>query len=308
MFVRDVVLDLSAGSLGGMAGITVGQPFEVLKTRMQARRSPYKNSLQCLKMTVREEGVRALWKGLGPPLSGVALYQAICFASYEATKTALKQSNLINEPQSIVLMAGLASGCATTVVTTPTDLIKIQMQLDRGTGQAKRYPNMFSCLRHIVRRDGLRGLYRGYMVCLARDAPSTLAYFMAYEETKYFLAKHNVNEHTATFIAGGMAGLLSWGCIIPIDRMKTQIQATASHGSNLSILGCAASIVREEGAKGFFRGGGQLLLRAFPVNAVTFLVYERMLDALKGTVDDAKDAHSTMEISVEGSELSISMP
>ncbi|KNC74486.1 hypothetical protein SARC_12970 [Sphaeroforma arctica JP610] len=266
-----------------MVGITIGQPFEVLKTRMQAQHSPYAGSWHCLTSTVNGEGVRALWKGLSAPLSGVAVYQAVCFASYEATKSSIHRHRPGTDSQSAVLISGLASGVATTVITTPTDLIKIQMQLDRGVGSARRYTSMFSCIRAVVRRDGVRGLYRGYTACVARDTPSTLAYFFTYEESKHLMiTRLQINEHTATFVAGGLAGMASWGSIIPIDRVKTQIQAMATqNGRSPGVMECMRNILKKEGFRGLYRGGAQCLLRAFPVNAVTFLVYENMIKLLK---------------------------
>ncbi|KNC74485.1 hypothetical protein, variant [Sphaeroforma arctica JP610] len=226
-----------------MVGITIGQPFEVLKTRMQAQHSPYAGSWHCLTSTVNGEGVRALWKGLSAPLSGVAVYQAVCFASYEATKSSIHRHRPGTDSQSAVLISGLASGVATTVITTPTDLIKIQMQLDRGVGSARS----------------------------------------TYEESKHLMiTRLQINEHTATFVAGGLAGMASWGSIIPIDRVKTQIQAMATqNGRSPGVMECMRNILKKEGFRGLYRGGAQCLLRAFPVNAVTFLVYENMIKLLK---------------------------
>jgi solute carrier family 25, member 33/36 len=45
--------------------------------------------LQCLKHIVQNEGSRALFKGLGPNIVGVAPSRAIYFCTYSQTKEAL---------------------------------------------------------------------------------------------------------------------------------------------------------------------------------------------------------------------------
>ncbi len=77
-------------------------------------------------------------------------------------------------------------------------------------------------------------------------------------------------------LAGGGAGVLSWASIIPVDVIKTRIQNGFQGGS----LECARTILREEGPKGLFRGAAPCLLRAFPVNACTFFVYEETMRAM----------------------------
>ena len=54
-----VVKDLTAGTLGGVAGIVVGQPLDTAKVRLQAKPHLYNNFWHCLGSMIRNEGVRA---------------------------------------------------------------------------------------------------------------------------------------------------------------------------------------------------------------------------------------------------------
>jgi solute carrier family 25 aspartate/glutamate transporter 12/13 len=62
------------GAIAGAFGATVVYPIDLVKTRMQNQRSKvvgemlYKNSLDCAKKVIRNEGVRGLYSGLGPQL------------------------------------------------------------------------------------------------------------------------------------------------------------------------------------------------------------------------------------------------
>jgi hypothetical protein len=66
---------------------------------------------------------------------------------------------------------------------------------------------------------------------------------------------------------------LSWLSVYPIDVIKTRIQA----GDTTPIL----NQVRELGVRGLSRGLGWCLLRAAPVNAVTFWVQDAAMKALR---------------------------
>jgi solute carrier family 25 carnitine/acylcarnitine transporter 20/29 len=119
---------------------------------------------------------------------------------------------------------------------------------------------------------------------------STVFYFLVYYGMKGRLLgekrqEAGVLERTcAELIAGGTAGVLSWGSVIPVDVVKTHIQTDSclrpSERRYRGSLHCAQEILRSQGFGGFTRGGLPLLLRAFPVNAITFFTYERVLSML----------------------------
>jgi solute carrier family 25 aspartate/glutamate transporter 12/13 len=62
------------GSIAGAVGATAVYPIDLVKTRMQNQRSKvvgellYKNSLDCFKKVIKNEGFLGLYRGLGPQL------------------------------------------------------------------------------------------------------------------------------------------------------------------------------------------------------------------------------------------------
>jgi solute carrier family 25 aspartate/glutamate transporter 12/13 len=62
------------GSIAGAVGATAVYPIDLVKTRMQNQRSKvvgellYKNSLDCFRKVVKNEGFVGLYRGLGPQL------------------------------------------------------------------------------------------------------------------------------------------------------------------------------------------------------------------------------------------------
>jgi solute carrier family 25 2-oxodicarboxylate transporter 21 len=68
----DVGQNLALGAASGAAATLLKAPFDVVKSRVQAQlpdahgRLRYRHTWQAVALVAREEGVAALWKGLGP--------------------------------------------------------------------------------------------------------------------------------------------------------------------------------------------------------------------------------------------------
>ena len=68
----------------------------------------------------------------------------------------------------------------------------------------------------------------------------------------------------------------------PFDIIKTRIQTAPwdTPRTDLKIVNITRALIRENGWRYMFRGLGVTLVRAFPVNATVFPVYEFTLDHL----------------------------
>lgn len=99
------------------------------------------------------------------------------------------------------------------------------------------------------------------------------------------MATENEDAHQVALrvlLCGGIAGVVTWASVFPLDVIKTRLQAQPSGTSpesrsllpsvanrqELSTLQMTKEIYRNEGAKAFYRGLGVCSLRAFIVNAV----------------------------------------
>ena len=109
--------------------------------------------------------------------------------------------------------------------------------------------------------------------------PTVGAYFYLYEALRRAMVPEGgIGGPAEHLVAGGVAGALAWACIYPIDVVKTRVQAQdSSAGRRKGLLGCSRAIWREAGVKGFTRGLGSCLARAFALNSVIFVVYEETL-------------------------------
>eukprot|EP01082_Thalassiosira_pseudonana_P015776 g13882.t1 g13882 contig9:662229-663683(+) len=140
----------------------------------------------------------------------------------------------------------------------------------------------------IVKQYGLfRGLYRGMGVTLWRETPAFGMYFATYDSIKARVETlledkdehHPIPSHAhawaASALAGGISGALTWAIIYPFDVIKSRMQTgPLERHLQKGMWTVAKDIVVQQGWKYMFRGLGVTLVRAFPVNAIIFPVYE----------------------------------
>lgn len=128
------------------------------------------------------------------------------------------------------------------------------------------------------------GLCRGTVTTVARDTPTFGSYFLAYETLERELPRRcpSLGATGTTLVSGGVGGTLSWALSYPIDTIKTheQTMPRSAPAAERSAFAIARRLVRTRGIGHLYRGIGPCLLRAFPANAVTFLVYRQTLDAI----------------------------
>ena len=72
-------------------------------------------------------------------------------------------------------------------------------------------------------------------------------------------------------MAGGSAGVISWIACFPMDVIKTRFQSDLT-GKYNGVFDCTRQTYQTEGYRVFTRTLPSILIRAFPMNAVTFPV------------------------------------
>jgi solute carrier family 25 carnitine/acylcarnitine transporter 20/29 len=83
----------------------------------------------------------------------------------------------------------------------------------------------------------------------------------------------------ANFLAGGFSAFSYWTFAMPADNVKSRVQG-ASLQAPVSVSEAARTIYREAGFRGFYRGFGVCMIRAFPTNAGATFMYEALMRLL----------------------------
>lgn len=272
-----------AGGIAGAAGVFVGQPFDFVKVRLQTM-STYAGPLDVLRKTLRHEGLVGVYRGTMPPVINSFALNAVVFTGYGHGHRMLEP--VPSSHLQRAFWAGTFAGSLSVFALVPFDLVKCQLQVDRAKASGAEFKGMVDCAARIMRGRGIVGLYRGTLITSLRDSWTTGLYFVIFEALEDHLPGRapGLNSHGSTLVAGGVAGTVTWALAFPIDVVKSKVQTlpvdTPPSAVSLSQLAMATWRKGE-----MFRGLGCCLLRAFPVNAITFWVYRRV-HALWGGVAD----------------------
>lgn len=269
-----------AGGCGGVSATVVGHPFDTIKVRLQTQSATnplYRGTWDCVGQTVKKEGVRALYKGMGAPLVGTAPIFAISFyANAMGQKMQQRSRAEVLGPHQLA-MAGGFSGVMTTIVMAPGERVKCLLQVQQaglGAGQAQ-YSGPVDVVRSLYRQGGLRSIFKGSAATAARDGPASAAFFASYELIQRWMSGPERCELSVgkTLFAGGVAGICNWVVAIPVDVVKSRLQA-APEGVYSGAVDVFLKLLRAEGVGALWKGAVPVLMRAFPANAACFLGYE----------------------------------
>ncbi|KAL0056290.1 hypothetical protein WJX82_009573 [Trebouxia sp. C0006] len=177
----------------------------------------------------------------GYPITTIAMQNAVVFYSYgvgcrwlaskDSTRTTSKEPLKLWQ----VYAAGTFSGLMQTAITTPTELLKIRLQLQTQLPGSPGYVGPIRLLKQVAMREGITGLWRGTAVTLVRDWPSFGVYFAVYDGMQEVLqpgsrASKEISP-LALLTAGGLAGSIAWWSVYPLDVIKSRIQASSKADS-----------------------------------------------------------------------------
>ena len=193
-----------AGAASGTFTSFVLTPIELVKCRMQVcAETPgvaKPGIIAIVRSVLRENGLSGLWRGQLGTLIRETGGTAAWFGSYEgfsaffrarnARRESTRTANPTNDasiPIHQQLLAGAAAGMSYNFTFYPADTIKSRMQTDASASGVAR--QSFGAVgRALWKEQGLRGLYRGCGITVARSAPSSAIIFTIYESlAKAFL-------------------------------------------------------------------------------------------------------------------------
>ncbi|XP_076879200.1 mitochondrial glutamate carrier 1 isoform X3 [Brachyhypopomus gauderio] len=236
------------GGVAGVVGVTCVFPIDLAKTRLQNQQNGsrlYTNMSDCLIKTIRSEGYFGMYRGAAVYLTLVTPEKAIKLAANDFFR-----HHLTTDGQKLTLLREMIAGCGAgtcqVIVTTPMELLKIQLQ-DAGRinarskliGQAAmrggaaggpltvRTPTGLKLTRELLQSRGISGLYRGLGVTLLRDVPFSIIYFPLFAHLNS-LGRTDVQGPApfyVSFFSGCVAGCTAAVAVNPVDVVKTRVQS-----------------------------------------------------------------------------------
>ncbi|XP_055340144.1 solute carrier family 25 member 36-A-like isoform X2 [Paramacrobiotus metropolitanus] len=312
------LVHLVAGGAGGTAGAIVTCPLEVVKTRLQSSvatfqfqnhstadvsvahhpsrtlRSFFANMTiyRCLRYILETEGVRGLFKGLGPTVVGVAPSRAIYFSAYSASKSFYNDYLPPNSPLVHICSAGSA-GIAACTVTNPVWFVKTRLQLDQRKDGGL---TALRCVKQIYSQTGILGFYKGISASYV-GVSETIIHFVIYESIKERILARNLRvayqeRTTDDFLrfmgAAATSKTIATTLAYPHEVARTRLRQEGT--KYRKFWQTLSTVVKEEGYRGLYRGLTTHLIRQIPNTAVTMVVYETVVYLLsRSKIDPAQE-------------------
>lgn len=187
-----------SGVFATVASDAVFTPMDMVKQRLQLSSSPYKGVLDCVTRVLREEGFKAFYASYRTTVLMNAPFTAVHFATYEAAKRGLMEVSPDSADDNRVVVhatAGAAAGALAALLTTPLDVVKTQLQC-QGICGCDRYSSgsIRDVLQTIVKKDGYRGLMRGWIPRMLFHAPAAAICWSTYEAWKSIFQELNAKS------------------------------------------------------------------------------------------------------------------
>lgn len=227
-----------------------------------------------LTYTVQTTGFFSLYRGLAPTLIGSIPKAGIRFGLNAVIKDKLRDSNGNLTPAKN-FVAGLGAGVTEALVivapveTVKTKCIELDMPFVKG-------------FQHILKTDGLAGVYQGAAATAMKQGSNQGLRFMWFNEYKRIVT--NDGEKPLTPLMGLFGGM-SAGCFStlgnnPFDVVKTRMQGTKA-SQYAGTLDCFKQVLTKEGVGAFYAGVVPRLGRVVPGQGIIFMSFESIQDALQ---------------------------
>ncbi|KAI4211281.1 MAG: hypothetical protein LQ351_005965 [Letrouitia transgressa] len=305
--------DIICGSIAGGLGKVIEYPFDTVKVRLQSQPDHlplrYSGPLDCFRQSIQAEGFAGLYRGISAPLFGAAVETSSLFFSYRIAQDFLQNAFTIDPqvdgsalPLGALVTCGGASGAFTSLLLTPIELVKCQMQYPVKPSETRR-PGPLLIISSILRNHGIFGFWHGQLGTLIRETGGSAAWFGSYEGISSLFRKNSINHSTKEtvlaktekapvlpvwqqMVAGASAGVAYNFIFFPADTVKSRMQTEelGSVGGNFlkrrTFWASATALWRQQGIGGLYRGCGVTVARSAPSSAVIFAMYEGLRELL----------------------------
>ncbi|KAM4628770.1 mitochondrial adenyl nucleotide antiporter SLC25A24 [Polymixia lowei] len=275
---------LMAGAMAGAVSRTGTAPLDRMKVFMQVHASK-SNKITLVggfKQMIKEGGVASLWRGNGTNVLKIAPETAIKFMAYEQYKKMLSSDGGKVQTHERFMAGSLAGATAQTAIY-PMEVMKTRLTL-RKTGQ---YSGMFDCAKKILRKEGVKAFYKGYVPNILGIIPYAGIDLAVYESLKNaWLARYAKDTANPGILVLLGCGTISSTCgqlaSYPLALIRTRMQAQASLGDSeqLSMNRMVKKILEKEGFFGLYRGILPNFMKVIPAVSISYVVYEYMRSGL----------------------------
>ena len=188
------------------------------------------------------------------------------------------------------LAIGAFAGAVAKCVVAPFERLREVLQ----AAEAVPPSGLAGVTRQIIRDEGVRGLWRGNTLVLARVVPYVALQWSIYDAVQDALAVARRRGATVPaegdrpltgfldkLLAGIVAGTAATLVVYPLECLKTEVAVAGLRGS---LVASARQVLQEEGVRGFYKGLGATVSFKVIATAVGFNLHAQLSKAYRETV------------------------
>ncbi|XP_071447232.1 dicarboxylate carrier UCP2-like [Hetaerina americana] len=273
----------------------LASPTTVQIVRAGGSPEVYQGLVGTITTMARQEGFRSLYNGLSAGLQRQMCFASVRLGLYDSVKEMYARilmpegsgvdGNLGVGALAVGLRvaAGITTGGLAVLLAQPTDVVKVRFQAQRKnhtgpkTPNSQRYSSTIQAYRMIGREEGIRGLWKGTIPNISRNAIVNVSEIVCYDIIKesilhYNLMTDNVPCH---FTSAVIAGFCTTVAASPIDVVKTRYM-NSPKGQYKGATDCAIRMMVQEGPLAFYKGFTPSFARLVSWNIVMWLTYEQL--------------------------------
>jgi solute carrier family 25 folate transporter 32 len=301
--MSDTAINAVAGACAGLVSSIATCPLDVVKTKLQAQHTPsatrpgaaapdgqvaklYRGIFASLRRIWLEEGIRGLYRGLGPVLLGYLPTWASYFTIYQHCRNVYGQGH----PSAAVLpnvAAAMTAGAISSTITNPIWVVKTRMMTQSPSHEhGLKYKSTLDAFRTMFREEGLATFYKGLGPSYFGIAHVAVQ-FPLYEAMKeWFGAQGPDAKLSNILLSSSLSKMIASATTYPHEVLRTRLQNQKyrKHDPRNKYNGLwhAFKLIRkEEGWRMFYSGMGTNFVRTVPASALTLMTFEVVSSALK---------------------------
>jgi solute carrier family 25 phosphate transporter 3 len=254
---------------------TAVTPLDMIKCRIQVNPTKYRNPFFGWKLTVKEDGARAIVRGWAPTAIGYSMQGLGKFGFYEVFK--IVYGNMIGEElafqwrTTLFLAASASAEFFADMMLAPMEACKVRIQTQTSGPSTLRgiAPLMYKA-------EGIGAFYKGLPPLWMRQIPYTMMKFACFERTVEALYKYVVKKPRDqvskpeqllwTFVAGYIAGIFCAIVSHPADTVVSKMNQKPGTGS--------MAIVKELGWSGLWGGLSTRIVMIGTLTALQWFIYD----------------------------------
>lgn len=189
-FWRYFLGNLGSGGAAGATSLCFVYPLDFARTRLGADvgkggAREYNGLIDCLKKTVKSDGIIGLYRGFSVSVQGIIIYRAAYFGCFDTAKSLVpKEQAGFFVSWAIAQVVTTASG----IISYPFDTVRRRMMMQSGRAKADiMYKNTLDCWVKIGKNEGPGAFFKGAFSNVLRGTGGALV-LVFYDEIQKVIA------------------------------------------------------------------------------------------------------------------------